>query len=106
MTNDVQEVDEPEEQGEEGDSYYFWEYLHSEKGHEVVSRALKIVEDVKKGTLERSERHARFERWLQVAVTLVIVIASTVLTMYGKFDTSIGVLFGTLVGYLFGKRSA
>jgi hypothetical protein len=91
---------------EEIDVSYFFEYLHSEKGHEVASRILGIVEDLKKAALVRSSEHAKFERLLQVGTVVVVVVAASFLTYAGKFDASLGVLFGTLVGYLFGKRNA
>lgn len=93
---------EPEE--EEIDLSPAFEYLKSDRGHELASRTLKIVEDLKKGALEKNASHAKFERALQVTVIAVVVGASTFLTYFGKFDASVGVLFGTMVGYLFGKR--
>ena len=82
----------------------FFSYLESEKGHEIASRTLKIIEDIKKATLENTYSHASFEKWLQVLIIAMVIAASSVLTYFGKFDSTIGVLFGTLVGYLFGKK--
>ena len=79
-------------------------YLQSEKGHELASRALAIIEDIKKATIQTTTSHAKFEKWLQSGIIITVVIASSFLTYYGKFDSTIGVLFGTLVGYLFGKK--
>ena len=89
---------------EEIDVSPFLAYLESDKGHELASRVLKIFEDIKKATLETTTSHAKFEKWLQVLIILIVVIASSILTYLGKFDSTIGVLFGTLVGYLFGKK--
>lgn len=80
------------------------EYLKTNQGHEVASRILTIFEDVKKATIENSTRHAKFEKWIQASIVLVVVLATSVLTYFQRFDASVGVLFGTLVGYLFGKR--
>lgn len=80
------------------------EYLSTANGHEIASRILTIFEDVKKSTLERNASHAKFEKWLQVAIIVLVIGASTWLTVIDKFDSTIGVLFGTLVGYLFGKK--
>ena len=91
---------------DEIDVSYFFEYLHSEKGHEVVSRVVTIVEDLKKAGLERASENHRFERLFQGGIVLAVIAASTFLTYQGKFDASLGVMFGTLVGYLFGKRGA
>ncbi len=99
-------IEKKREDEEEVDVSYFFEYLHSEKGHEVTSRVLGIFEDLKKAALKRTSEHAKFERLLQAGTVIVVVVAASVLTYAGKFDASLGVLFGTLVGYLFGKRNA
>jgi hypothetical protein len=100
---DRQMIDTDDEE-EEIEFCPFLAYLESERGHELASRLLKIVEDIKKATLENTARHAKFEKWLQVMIILVVVVSSSILTYFGKFDSTIGVLFGTLVGYLFGKK--
>lgn len=79
-------------------------YLRSPQGHEIATRLLTVVEDVKKSTLEKTTSHAAFEKWLQAGIIMVVVVASSLLSYLGKFDTSLGVLFGTLVGYIFGKK--
>lgn len=79
-------------------------YLQSQQGHEIATRLLTIVEDVKKSTLEKTTSHAIFEKWLQAGIIFVVVVAASILSSLGKFDTSLGVLFGSLVGYIFGKR--
>lgn len=80
------------------------QYLQSEKGHELASRGLAIIEDIKKATIQTTTSHAKFEKWMQSGIIIAVVIASSFLTYFGKFDSTIGVLFGTLVGYLFGKK--
>ena len=92
------------EEDEEIDIGPFLYYLESEKGHELASRFLAIFEDIKKATIQTSTAHAKFEKWLQAGIILVVVGAASVLTYFGKFDSTLGVLFGTLVGYLFGKK--
>jgi len=82
----------------------FLTYLETDKGHELASRILKIFEDIKKSTLENTSNHAKFEKQLQVIIIVIVVLTSSVLTYHGKFDSTLGVLFGTLVGYLFGKK--
>lgn len=79
-------------------------YLQSEKGHEVFSRVISVVEDVKKATIEKTTGHATFEKWVQAGIIAMVVVASSVLAYLGKFDTSLGVMFGTLVGFAFGKK--
>lgn len=95
---------EKTEDNEEASVEPFFEYLKSDKGHEIFKRVIAIIEDVKKATLDRTTDHAKFEKLLQVVIILVVVISTSLLTYFGKFDSSVGVLFGTLVGYLFGKK--
>lgn len=92
------------EDDEEIDLGPFLYYLESEKGHELASRVLAIIEDIKKATIQTSTSHAKFEKWLQAGIVLVVVVAASTLTYVGKFDSTLGVLFGSLVGYFFGKR--
>jgi hypothetical protein len=82
----------------------FFNYLQSQQGHEITGRLLSVVEDIKKSTLEKTTGHAAFEKWLQAGIIFVVVVAASLLSYLGKFDTSLGVLFGTLVGYIFGKK--
>lgn len=37
-------------------------YLESDKGHKLASRALAIIEDIKKATLEKNSSHAVFKK--------------------------------------------
>ena len=92
------------ESEEEFDISPFLYYLESKNGHELASRVLAIFEDIKKATLDNASSHAKFEKWLQAVIVVVVVGAASTLTYFGKFDSTLGVLFGTLVGYLFGKK--
>jgi hypothetical protein len=103
MANDVTPLEEPLDEPP-SDLQPVLNYLQSPQGHEIASRLLKVVEDVKKSTLEKTTSHAIFEKWLQAGIILVVVVAASVLSYLGKFDTSLGVLFGTMVGYIFGKK--
>jgi hypothetical protein len=89
---------------EEWDVSPFFEYLKTPQGHEVTTRVLQVVEDIKKATLDKSASHAISERWLQGIIIVIVILATSILSYLGKFETSVGVLFGTLVGYIFGRR--
>ena len=102
--NENKEISSIVSKEEELDVGPFLAYLESDKGHELASRTLKIIEDIKKATLENTSSHAKFEKWLQVIIIVIVIAASSILTYFGKFDSTIGVLFGTSVGYLFGKK--
>ncbi len=97
LTHHIKPTDEP-------DFKPLFTYLQSQQGHEIATRLLSVVEDVKKSTLEKTTSHAAFEKWLQAGIIFVVVVASSTLSYLGKFDTSLGVLFGTMVGYIFGKK--
>ena len=103
MTKEL-EVVESEEPAEVSDLQPILNYLQSPQGHEIATRLLSVIEDVKKATLEKTTNHAVFEKWLQAGIIFVVVVAASSLSYLGKFDTSLGVLFGTLVGYIFGKK--
>ncbi|HET6331300.1 MAG TPA: hypothetical protein VFF76_10990 [Holophagaceae bacterium] len=78
----------------------------SEKGHEIASRVLHIFEDLKKNAIDKSIERIKLERHLQVGTIIVVIIAASVLSWHGKFDSSMGILFGTMVGFLFGRLGA
>jgi hypothetical protein len=103
MSKDI-EVIHHDDAEDELDFQPFFAYLQSPQGHEITTRLLSVVEDIKKSTLEKTTGHAAFEKWLQAGIIFVVVVAASLLSYLGKFDTSLGVLFGTLVGYIFGKK--
>ncbi len=103
MSNDT-ELIQHVEPTDEPDFKPLFTYLQSPQGHEIATRLLSIVEDVKKSTLEKTTSHAAFEKWLQAGIIFIVVVAASTLSYLGKFDTSLGVLFGTMVGYIFGKK--
>jgi hypothetical protein len=82
----------------------FLDYLKTEKGHELAGRVIGLVEDFKRSSLEKTTQHATLEKILQITIIVVVVGSASGLSYLDKFETSIGVLFGTLVGYFFGKR--
>ena len=102
--NEVTPVDDEQLEDEPSDLQPILNYLQSPQGHEIASRLLKVIEDVKKSTLEKTTSHAIFEKWLQAGIIFIVVVSASFLSYLGKFDTSLGVLFGTLVGYIFGKK--
>lgn len=59
-----QNVDDDEFEEESNDWDPFFDYLKSANGHEVTTRILKIVEDIKKAALDKSASHAIFAKWL------------------------------------------
>lgn len=87
------------------------DYLHSAKGHEIAVKVLSLVESVKKLTLDKNaeqtdklHKNQYLNIWIQGIVIVIAVVAATALTYLGKFDTTIALFFGTLIGYFFGKK--
>src|SRR4051794_17184285 len=102
--NEALELAEAETPAEKTDLQPILNYLQSPQGHEIATRLLSVIEDIKKSTLIKTTSHAVFEKWLQAGIIFIVVVAASSLSYLGKFDTSLGVLFGTLVGYIFGKK--
>ena len=81
------------------------DYLKTEKGHELASRVVQIIEGIQQATLATNSKHVVFELWFKVITVVLVVIAASLLTWADKFNPTMGILFGTLVGYVFGKKS-
>jgi len=81
----------------------FFEYLKTENGHQIASKILTIIDDVKKATLSNTTGSIKLFAWHKIIIVALVVIAATILTMFDKFNPTVGVLFGTLIGYVFGK---
>jgi hypothetical protein len=88
---------------EEMDFSPFFDYLKTPQGHEVATRVLQIIEDVKKATIDKSHAHAKFERWLQAGVIMLVVVALVILSVFDKLNPTVAVALGSIVGYFFGK---
>jgi len=118
-------MENEEQQGEEiedvGDVNYsleaFIAYLESEKGHELASNVLQSFTDFKKAQLEakviysdKLQQARSFNYKYTLAINSIILVAAigtaTFLTFQGKFDSTIGVFFGTILGYVFSKPQA
>ncbi len=100
---------------EEGPTLF--EYLETPQGHEVATRIVGVFEAIQKATLESGAEQAkvrmqyehRDRRLATVAQGVVFVVAVGVagfLVYHGRFDPSMGILLGTLVGYFFGRRGS
>lgn len=101
---------------DKGEFSSFFNYLQSQQGHEIASRIVTLFEEVKKATLDKSVEQSklniglthRVRKYLIIlrgSVFAIVIIAASVLTYLGKFDSTLAVLFGTLVGYFFGKKT-
>ena len=81
-------------------------YLQTPQGHEMASRSLKLFEDLSKHTVEKRLSEAKFHRWMELGVILVVLGAVVVLSVFDKLNPTVGVVLGSLVGYFFGKSKS
>lgn len=98
----VQEV--PIEGEEEIDISPFLGYLQSPQGHEIASRLVGIIEEVKKVTLDKNFSHAKFNRWMEAGVIVVVIGSVVLLSVMDKLNPTVGMLLGSVVGYFFGRH--
>lgn len=108
MTNEnlVTVSNENKEEDEELDFTSFWEYLKTPQGHEVASRVVGIFDDIKKLSLSRTSSHRSLETVAKYIIIGLVVIAVAGLSYLEKLDPTTGMLFGTIVGYFFGRKEA
>ena len=89
---------------EELDISPFINYLQSPQGHEIASRVVGLIEDVKKATVDKNYSHAKFNRWMEAGVIVVVIGVVAALSIVDKLNPTVGVLLGSVVGYFFGKN--
>src|ERR1051325_5699870 len=122
--DDSEQPDGEDEIIEPSASLLLYNYLQSEKGHDIAKQVLEIVKGVKQSTLDRSVEqdkvnaeqaklrtqlmHEHYGRVLntQRLVFALTIVATGFLTYFGKFESPVAILFGTLVGYFFGRRTS
>jgi hypothetical protein len=88
----------------ENDFSAFWAYLSTPPGHEIATRVVAIFEDLKRFGMERNAGHQKIETIGKYVLIFSVIISAVFLSMNDKFDSTIGVLFGTLIGYFFGRN--
>lgn len=82
----------------------FLDYLQSPQGHEIASRLVGIIEEVKKVTLDKNFSHAKFNRWMEAGVIVVVIGSVVLLSIMDKLNPTVGMLLGSVVGYFFGRH--
>ena len=83
---------------EEIDVSPFMDYLQSPQGHEIASRLVGIIEEVKKVTLDKNFSHAKFNRWMEAGVIVVVIGSVVLLSIMDKLNPTVGMLLGSVVG--------
>ena len=108
------EASESQDEVEEAPYPPFLDFLQSKEGHELASRIVSIIEDVKKATIDSSaELHRRDSDYnhkiqrlwlcLQSAVFGTTIVMAALLAWHGKLDATVAALMGTLFGYFLGR---
>jgi hypothetical protein len=103
-----------DDDGEFDNTPSFFDYLASKNGHEITKEIVALVREVKNVTIDATaqekkatlefQRHVRREQSIVQLVVFALSLALVSgLTYFGKFDSGVAVLLGTLVGYFFGK---
>ncbi|MBM1143646.1 hypothetical protein GN155_007650 [Alcanivorax sp. ZXX171] len=82
----------------------FLDYLQSSQGHEIASRLVGIIEEVKKVTLDKNFSHAKFNRWMEAGIIVVVIASVVLLSVMDKLNPTVGMLLGSVVGYFFGRH--
>jgi len=123
------EGEEPEEPDEDeiinpSASLLIHNYLQSENGHEIAKQVVELIKGIKQSTLDKNveldkvnaeqarlqmelmHRHYRRLLTLQTVVFTLAIVAASFLTYVGKFESPVAILFGTLVGYFFGRKTS
>ena len=93
-----------ERDDEQEDFSPFFEYLQSAEGHQIASRIVGLIEDIKKATLDKNYSHATLNRWLEAGVLVVVIGVIAVLSVLNKLNPTVGVVLGSVVGYFFGRN--
>lgn len=76
------------------------EFLKTENGNALANRVLDFFATSK----DAGTNHAKFNLLVRSGVVLAVILAVVFLTYFGRFDPAVGVLMGTLVGFIFGRK--
>jgi hypothetical protein len=77
------------------------DFLKTESGSKFGEKVVNLLDIL-------GQKYHTTYKWdtvSKVGCIIAVVVATSVLLCLGKFEPSVGILFGTIVGYLFGKDS-
>jgi len=81
------------------------DFLATANGSQIATQMITAFQSLKQDGANAHIAISKFEKLITCTLVVVVIIAVTALTYADKFTPSIGVLFGSLVGYIYGKKS-
>ncbi|CCN82022.1 hypothetical protein VIBNISFn27_600001 [Vibrio nigripulchritudo SFn27] len=81
------------------------DFLASENGSKIANQTIEAFQGLQAEGSKAQLAISKFDKAVTCVLVVVVIIAVTGLTYFDKFTPSIGVLFGSLVGYIYGKKS-
>ena len=79
--------------------------MRTENGTQIANQMIDAFKGLQVEGNKAQVAISKFDKIMTCILVVVVVIAVTCLTYFDKFTPSIGVLFGSLVGYIYGKKS-
>ncbi len=81
------------------------DFLATTNGSQIATQMISVFQSLQQDGSKTQLAINKFEKLITCILVVVIIGAVTALTYFDKFTPSIGVLFGSLVGYIYGKKS-
>lgn len=81
------------------------DFLASTNGAQIANQMIDAFKGLQVEGNKAQVAISKFDKLMTCVLVIIVVIAVTCLTYFDKFTPSIGVLFGSLVGYIYGKKS-
>jgi hypothetical protein len=81
------------------------DFLSTTNGSQIATQMISAFQSLQQEGGKTQLAINKFEKLITCVLVVVIITAVTALTYFDKFTPSIGVLFGSLVGYIYGKKS-
>lgn len=115
--NKEAEVIPPEADLDEWDGLNFFEYLNTDKGHEIAKGVLDLWKtlqnativsssDEKKEALKRQHDSWKLGIELQTLLSAIVIISAVLLAWHGRMESTVAGFLGVALGYVLGRRGA
>jgi hypothetical protein len=108
------EVIPPQEELES--SFSLFDYLSTDKGHEIAKNLLDLWKtlqnativgssDEKKEVLKRQHESWKLGMILQSILSAVVILSAVILAWQGKMESTVAGFLGVALGYVLGKKT-